>query len=184
MCRSLKALSLLVTEYFDLPNLSFISFPDVNHVRSDKVSQQPTQDKMVASVPMANFQMAPTNSVTPFSISMQHPNQQSQVPKEAAVVDSATQRLLEENNQLLNQIAANIETFKTVDNMDLFLRTSSNIKTILSRMSETPGIMSQMASLPLSINEDQLCSLIQLNRMVASYGTSSMSHHKKQEPRS
>jgi hypothetical protein len=78
----LKALSLLVTEYFDLPNLSFISFPDVNHVRSDKVSQQPTQDKMVASVPMANFQMAPTNSVTPFSISMQHPNQQSQVPKE------------------------------------------------------------------------------------------------------
>jgi len=30
----------------------------------------------------------------------------------AAVVDSATQHLLEENNQLLNQIAANIETFK------------------------------------------------------------------------
>jgi hypothetical protein len=87
----------------------------------------------------------------------------------AAVVDSATQRLLEENNQLLNQIAANIETFKTVDNMDLFLRTSSNIKTILSRMSETPGIMSQMASLPLSINEDQLCSLIQLNRMVRTH---------------
>jgi len=102
----------------------------------------------------------------------------------AAVVDSATQHLLEENNQLLNQIAANIETFKTVENMDLFLRTSSNIKTILSRMSETPGIMSQMASLPLSINEDHLCSLIQLNRMVVSYGTPSMSHHTKQEPRS
>ena len=81
-CRSLKALSLLVAESFDLPSLFFISFPDVNHVRSDKVSQQPTQDKMVASVPMANFQMAHTNSVTPFSISMQHPNQQSQVPKE------------------------------------------------------------------------------------------------------
>ena len=30
----------------------------------------------------------------------------------AAVVDSATQHLLEENNQLLNQIAANIETCK------------------------------------------------------------------------
>ena len=30
----------------------------------------------------------------------------------APVVDSATQRLLEENNQLLNQISANIETFK------------------------------------------------------------------------
>nr|CAB3486142.1 unnamed protein product [Digitaria exilis] len=73
---------------------------------------------------------------------------------------------------------------KTVENMDLFLRTSSNIKTILSRMSETPGIMGQMASLPSSINEDNLNSLIQLNRMVASYGTPSMSHHTKQEPRS
>lgn len=30
----------------------------------------------------------------------------------AHVVDSATQRLLEENNQLLNQISANNETFK------------------------------------------------------------------------
>lgn len=30
----------------------------------------------------------------------------------APVVDSATQRLLEENNQFLNQIAANIEIFK------------------------------------------------------------------------
>jgi hypothetical protein len=30
----------------------------------------------------------------------------------APIVDSATQRLLEENNQLLNQISANIKTFK------------------------------------------------------------------------
>jgi|SRR6185312_11636259 len=82
MCRSLKALSLLVAESFDLPSLFFISLPDINHVRSDKVSEQPTQDKMVASVPMANFQMAPTNSATPFSISMQHRNQQSQLPKD------------------------------------------------------------------------------------------------------
>ncbi|CAN6236635.1 unnamed protein product [Urochloa humidicola] len=145
---------------------------------------KPIQEKMVASVPMANFHMASTNSVTPFSISMQHPNQQSHVPKEAPVIDSATQHLLEENNQLLNQIAANIETFKTVENIDLFLRMSSNIKTVLSRMSETPGIMGQMASLPLSINEDHLSSLIQLNRMVASYGTPSISHQTKQEPRS
>jgi hypothetical protein len=30
----------------------------------------------------------------------------------ASVVDSATQQLLEQNNQLLNQIAANIDTLK------------------------------------------------------------------------
>lgn len=143
---------------------------------------KPIQDKMAASVSMANFHMTPTNDVTPFSISMQHPNQQSQVPNEVTVVDSATQRLLEENNQLLNQIAANIETLKTMKNADLFVRTSTNIKTILSRMSETPGIMGQMPSLPLSVNEDHLNSLIQLNRMVASYRTSNISHHTKQEP--
>ncbi|KAL6844378.1 hypothetical protein ACP4OV_026051 [Aristida adscensionis] len=144
---------------------------------------KPIQDKMVTSVPMANFHMAPTNSITPFSISMQQPNQHCQVPKGDTVVDSETQHLLEENNQLLNQIAANIETFKTEQNTDLFLRTSGNIKTILRRMSETPGIMGQMPSLPVPIKEDQLNSLVQLNRMVASYGATHNSH-TKQEPRS
>ncbi|KAL6651819.1 hypothetical protein ACP70R_010744 [Stipagrostis hirtigluma subsp. patula] len=144
---------------------------------------KPIQDKMVASVPMTNFHLAPTNSITPFSISMQHPNQHCQVPKEAPVVDNATQHLLEENNRLLNQIAANIETYKTEQNTDLFLRTSDNIKTILSRMSKSPGIMGQMPSLPVPINEDQLNTLVQLNRMVASYGATHTSH-TKQEPRS
>ncbi|XP_066344847.1 uncharacterized protein [Miscanthus floridulus] len=156
--------------------------PDGFYTGKKTRDMKPIQDKMVASVPIANFHMTPTTNVTPFSISMQHPNQQSQVHKEAPVVDSATQRLLEENNQLLNQISANIETFKTVENTDLFLRTSNNIKTILSRMSETPGIMGQMPPLPLSINEDHINSLIQLNRLVASYGTASISHHTKQEP--
>jgi hypothetical protein len=72
-------MSLLVVKSLDLPSILFISY----HVCSDKVSQQPIQGKMGASVPMANFHMTSTNTVTPFSISMQqHPNQQSQVPKE------------------------------------------------------------------------------------------------------
>ncbi|XP_020147539.1 uncharacterized protein [Aegilops tauschii subsp. strangulata] len=145
---------------------------------------KPMQDKMFASAPMANFHMAPTNNLTPFSISMENPNQQCQVPKEAApVVDSATQQLLEENNQLLNQIAANIETFKTGENMDLFLRTNSNIKTILSRMSETPGIMGQMPPLQELAHEDKLNSLLQVDRMVQSYSAAHTSH-MKEEPRS
>jgi hypothetical protein len=36
-------------------------------------------------------------------------------------------------------------------------------------MSETPGIMSQMPPLPLSINEDHINSLIQLNRLVRTH---------------
>uniref|UniRef100_A0A453DEH1 Uncharacterized protein n=1 Tax=Aegilops tauschii subsp. strangulata TaxID=200361 RepID=A0A453DEH1_AEGTS len=101
----------------------------------------------------------------------------------APVVDSATQQLLEENNQLLNQIAANIETFKTGENMDLFLRTNSNIKTILSRMSETPGIMGQMPPLQELAHEDKLNSLLQVDRMVQSYSAAHTSH-MKEEPRS
>ncbi|XP_015635796.1 uncharacterized protein [Oryza sativa Japonica Group] len=142
------------------------------------------KDKMVASASMANFHLAPANTVTPFSISMQHTNQQCQVPKEEVpVVDSATQHLLEENNHLLNQIATNIETFKTGENTDLFFRTNNNFKNILSRMSETPGIMGQMPQLPVQVNEDHLSSLLQLDRMVPSYGVTQTSH-MKQEPRS
>ncbi|TVU16543.1 hypothetical protein EJB05_40113 [Eragrostis curvula] len=77
--------------------------------------------------------------------------------------------LLEENNQLLNQIAANIGTLKAEDNTNLFLQTSNNIKTILNRMSETPGIMGQMPPLPVPVNEDNLNSLLQLNRMVRAH---------------
>uniref|UniRef100_A0A0D9ZSB0 Myb-like domain-containing protein n=1 Tax=Oryza glumipatula TaxID=40148 RepID=A0A0D9ZSB0_9ORYZ len=158
---------------------------------------KPIQDKMVASASMANFHLAPANTVTPFSISMQHTNQQCQVydggkvhtSHKVPVVDSATQHLLEENNHLLNQIATNIETFKvcmsinlshfnskvvafevnecpyTGENTDLFFRTNNNFKNILSRMSETPGIMGQMPQLPVQVNEDHLSSLLQLDRM-------------------
>ncbi|XP_051220107.1 uncharacterized protein [Lolium perenne] len=142
---------------------------------------KPMQDQMVASAPMANFQMTPTNNLTPFSISMQSPNQQCQVPKEAAVVDSATQQLLEQNNQLLNQIAANIDTLKTEENAGLFLRTNNNIRTILTRMSETAGIMGHMPPLPTFVHEDKLDSLLQVDRLVQSYGAAHAAH-MKQEP--
>ncbi|KAG8043897.1 hypothetical protein GUJ93_ZPchr0458g22700 [Zizania palustris] len=144
---------------------------------------KPIHENIITSVSTANFHLAPANTVTPFSISMQHTNQQCHVPNEAApVVDSTTQHLLEENNHLLNQIASNIETFKMGENTDLLFRTNNNIKTILSRMSETPGIMGQMSQLPVQVNEDHLTSLLQLDRMVASYGVTRTSH-MKQEPR-
>ncbi|XBI01100.1 uncharacterized protein LOC119337933 isoform X2 [Triticum dicoccoides] len=124
------------------------------------------KEKMVVSTSLANFQMAPPNNLVPFSMSMHHPGQNSLATNE----DNATQHLLEENNQLLNQISANIETFKLGENMDLFLRTNNNIQTILKRMSETPGVMGQMRPLPEPVNEGQLNSLLQLDRVVASYG--------------
>ncbi|VAI88791.1 unnamed protein product [Triticum turgidum subsp. durum] len=122
------------------------------------------KEKMVVSTSLANFQMAPPNNLVPFSMSMHHPGQNSLATNE----DNATQHLLEENNQLLNQISANIETFKLGENMDLFLRTNNNIQTILKRMSETPGVMGQMRPLPEPVNEGQLNSLLQLDRVVSS----------------
>ncbi|KAM3211724.1 hypothetical protein ACQJBY_065065 [Aegilops geniculata] len=88
------------------------------------------KEKMVVSTSLANFQMAPPNNLVPFSMLMHHPGQNSLAANE----DNATQHLLEENNQLLNQISANIETFKLGENMDLFLRTNNNIRTILKRI--------------------------------------------------
>ncbi|KAM3211725.1 hypothetical protein ACQJBY_065065 [Aegilops geniculata] len=129
------------------------------------------KEKMVVSTSLANFQMAPPNNLVPFSMLMHHPGQNSLAANEAVLVlDNATQHLLEENNQLLNQISANIETFKLGENMDLFLRTNNNIRTILKRMGETPGVMGQMRPLPEPVNEGQLNSLLQLDRVVASYG--------------
>uniref|UniRef100_A0A453S5F6 Myb-like domain-containing protein n=1 Tax=Aegilops tauschii subsp. strangulata TaxID=200361 RepID=A0A453S5F6_AEGTS len=129
------------------------------------------KEKMIVSTSLANFQMAPPNNLVPFSMSMHHPGQNSLAANEAVLVlDNATQHLLEENNQLLNQISANIETFKLGENMDLFVRTNNNIRTILKRMGETPGVMGQMRPLPEPVNEGQLNSLLQLDRVVASYG--------------
>ncbi|KAM0855034.1 hypothetical protein ACQ4PT_050050 [Festuca glaucescens] len=126
------------------------------------------KEKMVASTSKANFQMAPPNNLIPFSTSMHYPGRNSLITNEVPVVDNATQHLLEENIQLLSQISANIETFKLGENMDLFLRTNNNIRTILKRMSETPGIMGQMRPLPEAVNEDSLSSLLQLDRVVSS----------------
>uniref|UniRef100_A0A453S5M1 Myb-like domain-containing protein n=1 Tax=Aegilops tauschii subsp. strangulata TaxID=200361 RepID=A0A453S5M1_AEGTS len=70
------------------------------------------KEKMIVSTSLANFQMAPPNNLVPFSMSMHHPGQNSLAANEVLVLDNATQHLLEENNQLLNQISANIETFK------------------------------------------------------------------------
>uniref|UniRef100_A0A453S4E0 Uncharacterized protein n=1 Tax=Aegilops tauschii subsp. strangulata TaxID=200361 RepID=A0A453S4E0_AEGTS len=65
-------------------------------------------DEFYAGKRIRDLKMAPPNNLVPFSMSMHHPGQNSLAANE----DNATQHLLEENNQLLNQISANIETFK------------------------------------------------------------------------
>ncbi|XP_078151069.1 uncharacterized protein LOC144546404 isoform X1 [Carex rostrata] len=139
------------------------------------------KEKMMAST--SNGNMVSLNELAPFSLLML-PSNQYPASEAGPVIDSATQRLMEENNTLLSQIAANIETFKLQENPDLFVRTSNNIMTVLNRMSEMPGVMCRMPPYPVSvnINEENLNSVFQLNRMVSYGGQSIM--HMKQEPRS
>uniref|UniRef100_J3MPI1 Uncharacterized protein n=1 Tax=Oryza brachyantha TaxID=4533 RepID=J3MPI1_ORYBR len=129
-----------------------------------------SKEKMVSSTLPANFQIPNPNNMVPFSISMHHQGQNSLIHKEVPVLDSASQHLLEETSLLLSQIAENIETFKMMENMELFLRTNNNIRTVLKRMSETPGIMGQMPPLPVPVNEGSLNSLLQMDRMMGAYG--------------
>ncbi|XP_019235777.1 PREDICTED: uncharacterized protein LOC109216100 [Nicotiana attenuata] len=71
-----------------------------------------------------------------------------------------TRRLLEENNQVLNKISANLSTFKLQDNVDLFFQTKNNLSAILNDMGNMPGIMSQMPPLPVFLNEELASSLL------------------------
>ncbi|EES13175.2 hypothetical protein BDA96_07G000200 [Sorghum bicolor] len=122
-----------------------------------------SKNKMAASTSVTNIPMPLPNNVFPFSISLHHPSQNNLVSVEVPILDSATQ-LLEENNQLLSQIAANIRTLKTEENGDLFLHANNNIRAISERMRETLGIMDHMPSLPVHVNEEHLSSLVHLHR--------------------
>ncbi|XP_078167285.1 uncharacterized protein LOC144562035 isoform X1 [Carex rostrata] len=74
-------------------------------------------------------------------------------------IDRAMRQVLEENNQLLSQIANNIATSQTQNNAELFNCTRRNISMMLQIMNQMPGAMSNMPDIPISPN-DQLASYI------------------------
>ncbi|CAA6666633.1 unnamed protein product [Spirodela intermedia] len=78
------------------------------------------------------------------------------------VIDASIQRLVQENTQLLVEITANISSQRShsppassqlQDNIDIFLHVKNNIECILNWMSGMPGVMAQMPSLPISVDE-------------------------------
>ncbi|KAJ4746974.1 histone H2A deubiquitinase (DUF3755) [Rhynchospora pubera] len=74
-------------------------------------------------------------------------------------IDCAMRQVLEENHQLLSQIASNIEKSQTQSNIELFNRTHKNINIMLQSIIQMPGAMSNMPPLPVAPNE-QLASYI------------------------
>ncbi|KAF3662674.1 putative CLAVATA3/ESR (CLE)-related protein 25-like [Capsicum annuum] len=106
-----------------------------------------------ASVKTGTSSASPLSFI-PYSLSSNH---HDAMPSAALL---GTRHLLEENNQALNQISANLSTVKLQDNFDLFIRTRNNITTILNDMRNMPGIMSQMPPLPILLNEELASSVL------------------------
>lgn len=94
--------------------------------------------------------------LAPYSLSTNHHGHGDVLPSGALL---GTRRLLEENNQALNKISANLSTFMLQDNVDLFFQTKNNLTVILNKMKNMPGIMSQMPPLPVFLNEELASSL-------------------------
>ncbi|XP_030461780.1 uncharacterized protein LOC115681838 isoform X1 [Syzygium oleosum] len=97
-------------------------------------------------------------------------------------IDGTSRQLLKQNAQAFNQISTNLHMLKLQENLDLFYRTRNNISSILENMRDTPGIMSQMPPLPVSIDEDLANTIlpnISQSIMFGSHGRIPL----KQEPR-
>ncbi|CAO2043057.1 unnamed protein product [Urochloa humidicola] len=68
-------------------------------------------------------------------------------------VGSEIERLLDENNRLLNQIEGNIMTFQAQNNIDLFHRARRNINELVHATTQLPGMSTKMPPLRISVNE-------------------------------
>ncbi|KAI0529228.1 hypothetical protein KFK09_001775 [Dendrobium nobile] len=117
------------------------------------------KEKMMHSHLSRNVHIAPPN-VNSFSPMACLADSNKMVSIEAVTSwDSLTQQLMDETNQILGRIANNLDLMKLNDNIDLFCHTRNNILSILSSMASMPGIMRQMPRLPISVNDELLCSI-------------------------
>ncbi|XP_052205082.1 uncharacterized protein LOC127809940 [Diospyros lotus] len=137
------------------------------------------KDKLVESSSKANVSSFSPSSMAAHSLIMNHLDHSETLPSEG--LSGRTRHLLEQNNQVLSQISANLSAFKLQDNIDLFFRTRNNIAIILNDMSEMAGIMSQMPPLPVSINEELANSILPNTSQAMIFGSAS-GIHLKQEP--
>ncbi|URD86350.1 hypothetical protein MUK42_27492 [Musa troglodytarum] len=138
-----------------------------------------SKEKMAYSSSVASANSVRSDNMTTYSFPMLDVHCNNQLLLKASPINIETQRLLIENVTLLSQIGSNLEMSKVHDNVNLFYRTRDNIRTILNSISSMPGIMSQMPSLPVSIDDNLFQSICPLIGQVYVPGSS----HLKEEPR-
>ncbi|KAL3510117.1 hypothetical protein ACH5RR_029518 [Cinchona calisaya] len=136
-------------------------------------------DRMEACL-KTNMSSASPAHMAAYTIPLQ-PCDQNDSTSPIPVLIGTTKHRLEENNQALARISANLTTFKLQDNVDLFLRTRSSLISILNDMRNMPGIMSQMPPLPVFINEELASSILPSSAQCMMFGSSN-GIHPKQEP--
>ncbi|KAL1803540.1 hypothetical protein ACET3Z_032187 [Daucus carota] len=115
------------------------------------------KDKFTESSSKASTSSVPPLNLAGYSGTRKHQSGTGLMSHEAS---NGARILLEQNNEALGRISANLSTLQLQDNIDLFCRTRNNITAILNNMSNMPGIMSRMPALPLSINNELANSIL------------------------
>ncbi|KAL1807584.1 hypothetical protein DCAR_0726964 [Daucus carota subsp. sativus] len=137
------------------------------------------KDKLMESSSKATTSSVSPLNVAGYSFMRNYQSGNDRMSREA--LDGA-RHLLEQNNEVLRHISANLSVFKLQENIDLFSCTRNNITTILNHMSNMRGVMSRMPPLPLSINEELANSILPITFQRMMFGLPSGSQ-LKQEPR-
>ncbi|XP_042443267.1 uncharacterized protein LOC122028400 isoform X1 [Zingiber officinale] len=117
------------------------------------------KEKVVYSSSLSTVHSFQPESMTPLLFRV-HNMPSNNHPCQDSPINIETQHLLMENFNLLNQIGSNLEMSKVQDNINLFYHVRENIDNILTSMSVNPGIISQMASLAVSIDDNLFQSIL------------------------
>ncbi|KAD7116781.1 hypothetical protein E3N88_04049 [Mikania micrantha] len=132
------------------------------------------KDNSLLSSSKPSISSVPKLDVAPFAIAMNDRVQIDGTTFEA--LSGSIKHLLEQNNQFLGQISANISSMKLQDNIDLFSHTKNNITVILNDMRYMPG-----PPFPVSLNEELAHSILPPKNQRMMFKTSNGTF-VKQEP--
>ncbi|KAK1408747.1 hypothetical protein QVD17_40772 [Tagetes erecta] len=133
------------------------------------------KDKVLEFSSKPNISSKSTLNVAPFSVTMNNRFQSGSVPFDALSVP--IRRLLEQNNQVLGQISANISALKLQDNINLFSHAKNNITTILKDMRYLPG-----PPLPVSLNTDLVNNTMLTSTLTTTFGSQNRMRLKQEVP--
>ncbi|XP_071735785.1 uncharacterized protein [Rutidosis leptorrhynchoides] len=129
---------------------------------------------LVESFSKPSISSVPNLCVAPFSVTMNNRVQTDGITFDALI--GSIRHLIEQNNEVLGQISANISSMKLQENINLFNHTKNNISAILNNMRYMPG-----PPLPISLNENLAHSILPTTSQRMMFEASN-GMHMKQEP--